>query len=138
MDADSEPFWRYCQTKELRLQRCCNCGKHIYFPGPICHQCLGQTFEWTRLSGRGVIHTFTVAHRAYTPHFIALVPYVIAWVDLPEEEGLRILSNVVDCDAHAVRIGDPVEVTFRPLEGSFLVPLFCHLPSKQDLRGTGE
>ena len=48
---------------------------------------------------------------------------VIAVIDLDEQPGLRIVSNVTDCDAAAVTIGMPVEVHFEERDDVWL-PLF--------------
>ncbi|VFT05459.1 Predicted nucleic-acid-binding protein containing a Zn-ribbon [Pseudomonas aeruginosa] len=51
------------------------------------------------------------------------VPYVIAIIELAEQEGLRFLSNVVDLDPLQVHIGMPVRVRFLNVEDVWL-PLF--------------
>ena len=40
------------------------------------------------------------------------------------DEGLTMLTNIVDCDLDALRIGDRVEVSFKPAEGGFAIPMF--------------
>jgi uncharacterized OB-fold protein len=50
------------------------------------------------------------------------VPYVLALIDL--EEGVRMMSNVVDCDPHAVEIGMAVEVTFEDITEEITLPKF--------------
>ena len=50
-------------------------------------------------------------------------PYVIAEVELVEQADLRLLTNVVGCEAEAVRVGLPVEVCFART-GATHVPLF--------------
>jgi uncharacterized OB-fold protein len=49
-------------------------------------------------------------------------PFVIAYVTL--DEGVTMLTNIVDCDLEAVRIGQKVRVVYRPSEGGALVPMF--------------
>ncbi len=44
-------------------------------------------------------------------------------VELDEQPGLRVLSNIVGCDIDAVEIGMPVEVTFDARDGA-VVPQF--------------
>jgi uncharacterized OB-fold protein len=50
------------------------------------------------------------------------IPYAIAYVTL--DEGVTILTNLADCDLDSVRIGDRVEVVFKPTEGGPPVPMF--------------
>jgi hypothetical protein len=73
------------------------------------------------VSGRGSVFTFTVNRYVYNP--AVPVPYVIAIVELVEQVGLRITSNLVDCDVDKVYIGMPVVVTFEQA-GEAWVPLF--------------
>ena len=40
------------------------------------------------------------------------------------EEGVRMLTNIVDCDPETVAIGMPVEVTFEDVTSEISVPLF--------------
>lgn len=61
--------------------------------------------------GRGTIYTFTVTHQNQAPGFRDALPYVLAYVELAE--GVRLLTNIVDCAPEAVRIGMPVEVVFE-------------------------
>lgn len=62
----------------------------------------------TPVSGRGQVFTYTVNHHAFDPS--VPVPYVIAIVQLDEQEDLRVVANLVDCEPDSVRIGMPVEV----------------------------
>lgn len=73
------------------------------------------------VSGRGSVFTFTVNRHTFNPALP--VPYVIAIVELIEQVGLRITSNLVDCDAEKVHIAMPVVVTFEQA-GEAWVPLF--------------
>jgi uncharacterized OB-fold protein len=105
----TEPFWRATKEQRLVLQRCTSCGEYVWTPQMACRSCLTETLEWTEVSGRGTIYSFVVIHRAATPAFTA--PYAVVIVEL--EEGPRILSDMVDVDPEAVRIGMPVEVAFE-------------------------
>lgn len=51
------------------------------------------------------------------------VPYVIGMVELPEQVGLRLTTNVVNCAAEDLYIGMPLRVTFEQ-QGEHFVPLF--------------
>ena len=52
----------------------------------------------------------------------AEVPYAIAYVTL--EEGVTMMTNIVDCDLDGIRIGQRVRVVFKPTEGGPPVPAF--------------
>jgi uncharacterized protein len=51
------------------------------------------------------------------------VPYVVAEVELAEQRGLRLVTNIVGCDVDAVAIGMPVVVCFARA-GDAHIPLF--------------
>ena len=73
------------------------------------------------MSGDATLHTYTVNHQAWIPGFDP--PYLVAIVELPEQEGLRLTTNLVNVDVDDVRIGMPVRVTFEHWEDVWL-PLF--------------
>ncbi len=86
-----------------------------HYPRPICPFCGSDRTEWTESPGRGVIYSFSVMRRA-TP------PYVIAYVTL--DEGVTMMTGLVDCDVDALRIGQPVRVVWTPTDGGPPVPMF--------------
>jgi uncharacterized OB-fold protein len=49
-------------------------------------------------------------------------PYVLALVEL--EEGVRMFTNIVECDPKDVSIGMAVEVTFQQATPQISVPFF--------------
>ena len=56
------------------------------------------------------------------------LPYVIAIVELPEQAGLRLTTNVVGCAPEDVRIGMPMRVVFEhhpDPDGDVFIPLFA-------------
>lgn len=117
-------WFDYCQRGELRIQRCRACGGHVFYPRFACPTCLSTDLEWVRASGRGVVHTFTVQHRA-GPDYEGPLPFVIAIVEL--EEGVRMLSRVV-ADVDAVRIDMLVAVAWAKLGDDFQMPVFVPAP----------
>jgi uncharacterized OB-fold protein len=73
------------------------------------------------MSGNGNVLSFTVNHQAWTPDLP--VPFVVAIVELVEQAGLRLLTNLVNCDVAEVAIGMPVQVVFEQADDIWL-PLF--------------
>jgi uncharacterized OB-fold protein len=49
-------------------------------------------------------------------------PYVIAYVTL--EEGPTMMTNIVECDVAALRVGLPVEVAIRQQPDGDVLPMF--------------
>lgn len=93
--------------------QCKTCGKKFFPPRKFCQVCRRKgRIEAFDFSGRGKIFSFTEVHSA--PAGLELeVPYVLAIVEL--EEGSRLTTQVVDCTAADVKLGDPVEVVFRKI-----------------------
>jgi uncharacterized OB-fold protein len=115
VDAATEPYWSAAKEGVLRIKRCTDCREVHWYPRALCPHCMGDT-EWVDASGRGTIYSVSVTRRA------GPIPYAIAYVAL--DEGVTMLTNIVDCDLDALRIGDRVKVTFKPAEGDAVVPMF--------------
>ncbi len=119
---ETRPFWEGTKRHELYLQKCLDCGKFRFYPRSICPHCFSYNTEWTKVSGKGKIYSFTVAHRAGSPSFRADVPYSIAIIEL--EEGVRMMSNIVECRNEDLSIDMPVEVVFDDVTPEITLPKF--------------
>ena len=119
---DNAGFWDACRRGELRVQRCAHCRAWRHHPRPMCPQCGSRDYEWALTSGRGVVHTFTIVHRPTLPAFEPALPYNVVAVRL--DEGVFMVSNLVDCPLEQIRIGMPVEVVFEPLSDEITLPKF--------------
>lgn len=117
----NEFFWTSGADGHLRFLRCGSCGYWIHPPGPICPVCHSKALVPEAVAGTAVLHTYTVNRQAWLPGFDP--PYVVAIVELPEQEGLRLTTNLVNCALDDVRIGMPVRVVFEQWEDVWL-PLF--------------
>ena len=71
------------------------------------------------VSGRGEVFSFVVYHRTYHPAIPA--PYIVASIEL--ENGVHLISNIIDCKPEMVRIGMQVQVAFKQKSG-FKLPMF--------------
>ena len=127
---ENEHFWTGGAAGELRFLRCTSCRYWVHPPAPVCPSCLGRSLVAEAVSGRGVVHTYTVNRQPWYPGFDP--PYVVAIVELPEQAGLRLTTNVVGIDPDEVRIGMPVEVAFEHHDDVH-IPVFrsvaCSTPS---------
>jgi uncharacterized protein len=106
----TQTYWDAAKRHELLIPRCAFCNKFFWYPRPACPSCLREGWEWTAVSGRARLHTFTTVYQAAHPAFQDDVPYAFAVVQL--EEGPRMMSNVVDCDIADVKIDMPLTVKF--------------------------
>ena len=118
---ENEHFWTGGREGELRFLRCATCGYWIHPPAPICPVDLGKALKVEAVSGKAVVHAFTVNHHPWIPGFEP--PYVVAVVELPEQEGLRLTTNIVNCDPDDVAVGMAVRVVFDERDQVWL-PLF--------------
>lgn len=121
-DPETAPYWAAAREHKLCMQRCARCQRFTFPPKPICPDCGEPTLEWTRLSGRGKVHTFTVMRDTFIGGFTP--PYTLVEVELDEQPGLMLLTNLLDCPPEQVRIGMPVEVTFEQRSADITVPQF--------------
>ena len=117
-------FWTSGADGRLRFLRCDKCGYFSHPPTARCPRCLAEGMMPTPVAGTGTIYTFTVN---YQPWVAGQQPYVIAVIELDEQPGLRITSNVVGCGVDDVAIGDRVTVTFLHRHERWY-PLFERLP----------
>ena len=116
----SEPHWRGCREGVLRVQRCDDCGAHVFVPQPVCTGCLGSKLAWVDSSGRGQLYSYTVVHRPQQPVFET--PYVPIIVAL--DEGWHMLSNLEGVSESAIQIGMPLVVSFRKMSDEITLPYF--------------
>nr|WP_307874573.1 Zn-ribbon domain-containing OB-fold protein [Frankia nepalensis] len=117
---DSAVFWDAATKLELVAQRCGGCGVLRHPPRPMCPHCQSLDYEAVQLSGRGTLYSYALLHHPRHPAFD--YPVVAALVDL--DEGVRVVSNLVDVEPGEIRIGMPLEVTFEPTAGDGSVPVF--------------
>jgi uncharacterized OB-fold protein len=114
-------FWTGGRDGELLIIRCTSCGYWIHPPTPRCPHCLSDAVEPQAVSGRGTVYSYTINRQAWVPGLE--VPFVIAMVELDEQPGLRLMTNIVDCPTEEVEIGMPVEVAFVE-RGEAFIPVF--------------
>jgi len=112
---ETQPFWEAAATGRLLVKRCTACGESHHYPRPLCPFCGSDRTEWREASGRGSVYSYSVMRRAP-------VPYALAYVTL--DEGVTMMTNIVDCDLDAIRIGQAVRVVFKPTDDGPPVPMF--------------
>jgi uncharacterized protein len=117
---DNEGFWLAAREGRLAVQRCAACGEFLHPPRTMCPDCHAVELIWEEVSGTGTIYSYALLHHPQNPAFNYPVPAVL--VEL--EEGVRLVSQMIDIDPHEIRIGMPVEVAFEPTKDGFAVPVF--------------
>ncbi|MGE7544735.1 Zn-ribbon domain-containing OB-fold protein [Sporosarcina newyorkensis] len=119
-DGDSLTFWEGCKEDKLLIQRCEDCDKFIFYPRIVCPNCMSENIEWVESAGKGKVYSFTVVRHS-PPSFSDDVPYVVAMIEL--DEGVRMISNIVECEIGDVYCDMSVEVVFEEREDAKL-PMF--------------
>jgi uncharacterized OB-fold protein len=117
----NRPYWTGGAQGQLLIERCRRCRRWQHPPAGAC-RCCGADAAPEPVSGRGTVFTFTVNRHRYHPDVPP--PYVIAIVELDEQPGLRLPTNIVGCEPEEVRIGARVEVRFEQ-HGEVHVPVFA-------------
>ena len=125
MQGLAKEFYAWCKQRELRFQRCGDCGAWRHVPRELCPQCGSWKWEWARSTGRGTVFTWTVVARALHPAFQQDTPYAPVVIEM--DEGVRLLSQVVGCAPEELTIGMPVEVVFEDVTAEVTLPRFRRL-----------
>jgi uncharacterized protein len=112
-----EPYFAAAAEGKLMLKKCGDCGEHHHFPRALCPFCFSDKVQWVQARGTGEIYSYSVSRRA------GPIVYCIAYVTL--DEGVKMLTNIVDCDLDTVKVGQKVKVTFKKTEGGVSMPVFA-------------
>ena len=113
---DNAAFWAGTAAGKLLVKHCSACGKPHWYPRPQCPFCMSDKTGWKQSAGSGSIYTFSVSRR------VGPVPYAIAYVRL--DEGVTMMSNIVDCDLDAIRVGQRVKLVMKAAEDGTMLPMF--------------
>ena len=116
VNPENKAYFDAAAAGKLVLKYCRGCGQYHHYPRAICPHCFSDQTEWREAKGTGTVYTCSVLRRGVP------VPYCIAYVTL--DEGVSMMTNIVDCDLDAVHIGQRVNVVFKPTDGGPPVPMF--------------
>jgi len=94
------------------IQKCGDCGTHIYYPRVLCIECGSQELNRIEPSGKGVVYSVTTLRRK--PERGG--DYNVCLVDL--EEGVRVMSRVEGLAPDAVKIGMNVQAFVGEVDGA--------------------
>jgi uncharacterized OB-fold protein len=125
LSEETEFFWTAGSRGHLEFLRCGDCGYFVHPPYPRCPRCLSKSLAPAAVSGRARVAGYTINYHPWIPGFDP--PYVFAVVEMPEQEGLRMFTNIVNCRPEDVRVGMEVEVVFEH-NGDVWLPLFQPSP----------
>jgi uncharacterized OB-fold protein len=120
IDRDKRDFYRGWLVRELRMNRCADCGRWHHPARPMCPSCWSWDVVPTPVSGRGTVHLLMRLHQGPPAPGVDYTagPYPVVTVELEEQEALRYTSTVVNCDPDDVAIGMPVQLTWIERNGA--------------------
>jgi uncharacterized protein len=122
LDADNHAFWTHGENSTLAICRCKKCQHFIHPPSPVCVACGSMDVASEPVSGRASVISFSVNFQPWVAG--QAVPFVLATVELVEQKGLWIMTNIVGCDPQTVHVDMPVQVCFEQQDDIWL-PLFA-------------
>jgi uncharacterized OB-fold protein len=111
---ESLAYWQAADEGKLLVKKCNACGEIHHYPRDICPHCLSSDTVWQQAAGTGTVYSFSTMGQGEAA-------YTLAYVTL--DEGVTLMTNLVDCDPAKVAIGDKVRVVFKPTDGH-AVPMF--------------
>ena len=109
---DTKTFWDACDQEKLMYQQCSTCNAVQTFPRSLCSACGSTQLEWKESAGQGTILSYTEVHRGPSVAFKPDQPYLLAIIEM--NEGFRLMTNLRNCTADAVRIDMPIRIVFEP------------------------
>ena len=116
--------WRE-QPQRYRLEagKCKVCGAIFFPPRLVCRECGSREFETIKLSGEGVIETFTII-RVPPTQFSDEAPYAVGIVKMAE--GVKITTQIVDYPLDQIKTGQRVRFEFRRVQADGETGILCY------------
>lgn len=104
-------YWRETKYRyRLIGQMCAQCGSVVFPRSGVCAACDSDDLEEVKLAETGHVVSWTVV-RNPPVDYMEYAPYVVALVEL--DDGVRVLSQLVDVEPVKVKTGMRVEAAFR-------------------------
>lgn len=132
VDDNSVAYWQGARECRLMIARCAGCGRVHHYPRPRCPYCWSDDVQPTEASGAATLYTYSTVYVNDLPPFETRVPYIAALVDLAE--GPRLMTNIVGCAPHLLRIGMRLQVDFVPLDDQLTMPVFTPVHDDEEPR----
>jgi hypothetical protein len=123
-DHDTAGFFEAARRGELAVRYCCDCGRSIHMPAPVCPACRSMKGEWRVVSPLAKVFTFTVAERQVHPGFPT--PHTLVVAALDDAPEVHILAHM--SGRPPVKIGDAVEAVFEEIEDAAVLRWRPHRP----------
>jgi uncharacterized OB-fold protein len=120
---ETKPYWEGTKNHELLIPRSKESGEFFFYPRALSPgEDMSENLEWVKVSGKAKVWTYAIHHMGPTKAYKGDPPYVVALVEL--DEGVKMMTNIVDCDPHDVKVGMEVEVVFDVVTDEVTLPKF--------------
>lgn len=116
----SQPFWDAARKHKLILKKCKKCGNIDHPPYLYCTECASEESEWIEASGKGKLYTYAINVYMVPFPFWDDMPYVVALIEL--DEGVTMISNIVECNHDELKKGMRLEVVFHDVNDRITLP----------------
>ncbi|MGO9059620.1 MAG: Zn-ribbon domain-containing OB-fold protein [Candidatus Binataceae bacterium] len=122
-DGVDKGFYEGLKRHELTVQCCNKCHTFQFAPELICHKCQSADLGWQKVSGRGRLYSWIRIWNPVHPALKTACPYIVAVVELPDADGVRMVGNLSGDPMQDVPFDSEVEAVFEehPEQGSVLV-----------------
>ncbi|MGE0484005.1 MAG: Zn-ribbon domain-containing OB-fold protein [Gammaproteobacteria bacterium] len=107
------PYWEGLRQGRLLVQRCRRCDRYQWGPEWICHRCQNFDLAFVEVEARGRLYSHQRVWHPVHPALKEQGPYVIALVELPHADGIRLVGNLLGDPLQDLRIGAAVEGVFE-------------------------
>ena len=118
----AEPFWKATEEKKLMLQYSPETERYYHYPREAVVISPKTGAVERESAGQGEVYAFSVMRKPGNPAMGARVPYVVAIVQLTE--GVRMMTNIVNCALEDVKVGMKVKVSWEELPKGRHFPVF--------------
>ncbi len=116
VNPEAQPFFQAAAEGRLLYKHCVACSQPHHPPRSICPHCHSDRTEWKDSSGQGQVYSASLLRRGVP------VPYCVAYVTL--DEGVTVMSDLVDFGDSTPPVGTRVQVRFVEAEGGARIPMF--------------
>jgi len=120
---ETKPYWDAARNHELVIPRSKTTGEYFFYPRALSPgEDMTEDIEWVKASGKAKIWTYAIHHMGPTKAHKGDPPYVVALVET--DEGVKMMTDIVDVDPHDVQVGMEVEVVFDDVTDEVTLPKF--------------
>ena len=102
----------------------------------MCPECGSTGVQWKEAPEQGSLFSFTIVRHATHPAVESCLPYVVGLVEFDGLPNVRLISNITDIEASAVRIGMKLQCWWDDLGENQYLPRFRPLSDENEVAPT--